>query len=501
MKKNNSIYPFVKKTLFSFLCFFASFQTYAGACNSVCSPCDNYYNCRVSATKKTLLQVKYSDLTLLNLKPSAEKSVAATNTAITITQADYQNIAQNGNSWIDFRSFNSSFTMNIGTVNTSSPQTFTLPSNLLSNFINYSRLDFINESSIDPSLQIVGSDVAARKLFIDKDENAVYQYYHVDIAADGVYVLGTSYDLYDQSDDNFDEEVDYEFLDAPLALNDVVTSIKEEIDFDTDVCLIQEKEIKTVNGYGILVLPSGGTIDCLRMGIVREKRTRANGNDPFPVSPTSTINAIAFLTKYGHYFQADVSATSGVATLNNLTYRFVQATNTLEETNSVRINNDSKAVAINATDDFAHHSAILDIQSSNKGVLIPRVTQANRPANPADGLLIYQIDGTKGFYLYNGSVWERLLTDSPSQVSMKVETDQLLRKAVEETKSGKSTLNNGSVFVKFDQIQENFEDLMINIQPEGDCNGLYISKKTEGGFWVKELQKGRSNVRFSWKIN
>ena len=52
-----------------------------------------------------------------------------------------------------------------------------------------------------------------------------------------------------------------------------------------------------------------------------------------------------------------------------------------------------------------HASAILDLQSPNKGLLIPRVTLANRPANPAKGLMIYQTDGTAGFYFYSGTAW------------------------------------------------------------------------------------------------
>jgi hypothetical protein len=52
-----------------------------------------------------------------------------------------------------------------------------------------------------------------------------------------------------------------------------------------------------------------------------------------------------------------------------------------------------------------HNSAALDISSTNKGLLIPRVTFANRPANPATGLMIYQTDGTSGFYFYSGSAW------------------------------------------------------------------------------------------------
>ena len=54
-------------------------------------------------------------------------------------------------------------------------------------------------------------------------------------------------------------------------------------------------------------------------------------------------------------------------------------------------------------------SSELDISSplNNKGVLIPRMIQADRNliASPATGLLIYQTDNSPGFYYYNGTIW------------------------------------------------------------------------------------------------
>ncbi len=58
------------------------------------------------------------------------------------------------------------------------------------------------------------------------------------------------------------------------------------------------------------------------------------------------------------------------------------------------------------------NSAALDISSTNKGLLIPRVTLANRPTNPATGLMIYQTDGTAGFYFYSGTAWLPLANGS-----------------------------------------------------------------------------------------
>ena len=57
-----------------------------------------------------------------------------------------------------------------------------------------------------------------------------------------------------------------------------------------------------------------------------------------------------------------------------------------------------------------HASAQLDITAANKGLLIPRMALANRPASPATGLLIYQTNSTPGFYYYDGSSWVALKT-------------------------------------------------------------------------------------------
>jgi trimeric autotransporter adhesin len=50
-----------------------------------------------------------------------------------------------------------------------------------------------------------------------------------------------------------------------------------------------------------------------------------------------------------------------------------------------------------------HASSIVDIFSTSRGLLIPRLTtlQRNAIAGPAAGLLIFQTDGVKGFYYYD----------------------------------------------------------------------------------------------------
>ncbi len=70
----------------------------------------------------------------------------------------------------------------------------------------------------------------------------------------------------------------------------------------------------------------------------------------------------------------------------------------------------SQGIAVNDDGTDADPSAILDIKSSagNQGVLLPRLTelQKNSITTPAASLLVYQTDGTKGFYYYNGTSWQ-----------------------------------------------------------------------------------------------
>ena len=78
-------------------------------------------------------------------------------------------------------------------------------------------------------------------------------------------------------------------------------------------------------------------------------------------------------------------------------------------------------------------SSVLDIQATanDKGILIPRLTQAQRNAisSPANGLMIFQTDGNVGFYFYNSSSW-----DSFGEV---------------KTVNGSSPASNGNVTITF----------------------------------------------------
>jgi hypothetical protein len=67
-------------------------------------------------------------------------------------------------------------------------------------------------------------------------------------------------------------------------------------------------------------------------------------------------------------------------------------------------------------------SAQLDVSSTTKGLLPPRMTQAQREniSTPAAGLMVYQMDNIAGFYYFNGSSWKLLSENTSDQKSIPV---------------------------------------------------------------------------------
>jgi hypothetical protein len=71
-------------------------------------------------------------------------------------------------------------------------------------------------------------------------------------------------------------------------------------------------------------------------------------------------------------------------------------------------------VAMNNAGTPPHASAMLDISSTNRGLLVPRMTMAQRNAivTPATGLMVFQTDNTPGYFYNAGTpaapVWSML---------------------------------------------------------------------------------------------
>ena len=75
-------------------------------------------------------------------------------------------------------------------------------------------------------------------------------------------------------------------------------------------------------------------------------------------------------------------------------------------------------VAINTTGANPDPSAMLDVSATDKGMLIPRLSTAQRNAitTPATGLMVYDND-TNSFWFFDGTVWTELISGTSSMLS------------------------------------------------------------------------------------
>lgn len=73
---------------------------------------------------------------------------------------------------------------------------------------------------------------------------------------------------------------------------------------------------------------------------------------------------------------------------------------------------------------------------------------------------------------------------------------------VDVTTRGTGKLTNGESFITFKEAFKNLvssnESINVTITPTGETNGVYISRVTKDGFFVKENLKGTSNASFNW---
>jgi len=68
---------------------------------------------------------------------------------------------------------------------------------------------------------------------------------------------------------------------------------------------------------------------------------------------------------------------------------------------------------------------------------------------------------------------------------------------VAELKDGEASVSLSEEFVA---LMSDTAEYAVFLTPEGECNGLYVAEKGFDGFKVKELNGGKSNIRFSWQV-
>lgn len=128
----------------------------------------------------------------------------------------------------------------------------------------------------------------------------------------------------------------------------------------------------------------------------------------------------------------------------------------------------------------AEPSSILDVKSNNKGILVPRMTVAERDAinQPASGLLIYCTDDSK-FYFYANAQWNPIEGQSISGFTVQDDGNQ--KQSITSNGLNTSFINtNGSVYMNYDSNNDGSSDVFSIGRDAYGENSNYDFKIDEG---------------------
>jgi hypothetical protein len=128
-------------------------------------------------------------------------------------------------------------------------------------------------------------------------------------------------------------------------------------------------------------------------------------------------------------------------------------------------------------------SALLEVKSTSKGVLIPRMTltQRNAIVSPATGLLIFQTNSTPGFYYYNGSAWKAVDAASANTTLSNLTSPTAVN--VNLVPGSDASKNLGSNSFRWKSLFES-DDALIN--------GMTVGRGLNGGGTASDVALGAS---------
>ena len=189
----------------------------------------------------------------------------------------------------------------------------------------------------------------------------------------------------------------------------------------------------------------------------------------------------------------DITAVSKLGSTNSFPVRIVVK-------NSEKMRIDSQGT-ISIGTSLSNNSAILQINSTSKGLLTPRMNllQRNAIANPSLGLLIYQTSNVPGFYVFNGTDWTALTTPegvnkSLSNLNASVAINQsLLPDSLIDINLGSLNRSWKNAYFKGDIYIGGFKFL-------SSANNLYNKYNTAIGFNALDSNStfGSENTAIGW---
>lgn len=136
-----------------------------------------------------------------------------------------------------------------------------------------------------------------------------------------------------------------------------------------------------------------------------------SGDVSFTNNTGGTFNVSGFFTSADtkNIYNSDGTLTSNrVVTQSNYDISFSGGNFSIDST-TFNVDETQSSVGVGVSTPDA--SAILEVASTSKGMLFPRMTQTQRNniATPATGLIVYQTDGDEGLYIYKSFGWIQII--------------------------------------------------------------------------------------------
>ena len=155
-------------------------------------------------------------------------------------------------------------------------------------------------------------------------------------------------------------------------------------------------------------------------------------------------------------------------------------------------------------------SSLLDIKSTTKGILIPRMTQSQRNtiASPVTGLLIYQTDNTPGFYFYNGTQWTAITFQGANKTLSNLTEPAAINVSLLPGTTNSKNLGSAGKQWKYLYLQRGiyidgyltmystvFRNFFAGFRAgNGDFNPVAVDNTGIGGFALTGLEDGNDNA-------
>jgi microcystin-dependent protein len=145
-----------------------------------------------------------------------------------------------------------------------------------------------------------------------------------------------------------------------------------------------------------------------------------------------------------------------------------------------------QGVAVTTNASLPAACAMLDVQSTAKGILVPGMTAAQRAAisTPAQGLIVYQTDQVSGFYCYSGSAWREemdVVNSAGSVLSGKLMTFDGTNWVARSMACGTTGANQGGNIMQ-PYLALNYYIALYGIFPSQSGLDCYVGEVFIGGF-------------------